>query len=84
MLKLLQLRLSFDWSLSNLSAMLRMNLLTYRERWRWLDHPYETPVAETLYQTNLICTPRVILIPFTSCAGANVTISRFRSSYCLK
>jgi hypothetical protein len=27
---------------------------------------------------------RIILIPFTSCAGANVTISRFRSSYCLK
>ena len=46
LLKLMQLRSSFGWSLSNLAAMLRMNLLTYRDLWKWLDAPYEYPAAE--------------------------------------
>lgn len=48
-LKLLQLRSSFGWSVSNLAAMLRMNLLTYRDLWRWLDDPYDTPVTEPVF-----------------------------------
>ena len=48
LLKLLQLRSAFGWSLSNLAAMLRMNLLTYRELWKWLDDPYRYPAAEPL------------------------------------
>ena len=31
------------WSLSNLAAMLRLNLFTYRELPAWLQHPYHTP-----------------------------------------
>jgi len=31
------------WSLSNLAAMLRLNLFTYRELMDWLDDPYRTP-----------------------------------------
>ncbi|NLK42407.1 MAG: hypothetical protein GX298_10195 [Planctomycetes bacterium] len=30
-------------SLSNLAAMLRFNLLTYRDLWAWLNQPYHTP-----------------------------------------
>ena len=26
--------------------MLRMNLLTYRDLWKWLDEPYVYPAAE--------------------------------------
>ena len=33
------------WSLSNLVAMLRMNLVAYRDIWRWLDDPYSNPAA---------------------------------------
>lgn len=33
------------WSFSNMSAMLRMNLFTYRSLLAWLDKPYETPPA---------------------------------------
>ena len=33
------------WSVSVLSAMLRMNLFTYRLLPEWLDEPYETPPA---------------------------------------
>ena len=42
-LRILQMRSTFGWSLSNLSAMLRFNLLTYRELWSWLNQPFETP-----------------------------------------
>ena len=45
-LKYLQLKSKFGWSLSNLTSMVRMNLLTYRDLWAWLDAPFETPVAE--------------------------------------
>ena len=31
------------WSMSNLAAMLRLNLFTYRELQAWLDHPFSTP-----------------------------------------
>lgn len=44
-LKILQMRSTFGWSLSNLAAMLRFNLLTYRDLWVWLDQPYQTPAT---------------------------------------
>jgi hypothetical protein len=44
-LKILQMRSTFGWSLSNLAAMLRFNLLTYRDLWVWLDQPYQTPAV---------------------------------------
>jgi hypothetical protein len=46
LLKFLQLKSSWKWSLSNLSAMLRFNLLTYRDLWAWLDDPYGVPIRE--------------------------------------
>jgi hypothetical protein len=42
-LRFLQLRSRFNWSLSNLVALLRMNLFTHRDLWAWLNKPYETP-----------------------------------------
>ncbi len=44
--KYLKLRSTFGWSLSNLIALLRMNLFTYRDLWSWLDIPFEIPVIE--------------------------------------
>jgi hypothetical protein len=41
LLRFLQLRSTFHWSLSNLVALLRMNLFTYRDLWAWLDQPFE-------------------------------------------
>lgn len=46
LLKFLQLKSSWNWSLSNLAAMLRFNLLTYRDLWAWLDAPFDVPVVE--------------------------------------
>lgn len=42
-LKYLKFRSMFGWSLSNLVAMLRYNLFTYRDLWAWIDNPYEVP-----------------------------------------
>ena len=42
-LRYLQLSSRFGWSLSNLVALLRMNLFTHRDLRRWLDAPFATP-----------------------------------------
>lgn len=42
-LRYLQLRSKYAWSLSNLVALLRMNLFTHRDFWAWLDKPFEIP-----------------------------------------
>jgi len=42
-LRYLQLLSRFPWSLSNLVALLRMNLFTHRALWSWLDQPFEIP-----------------------------------------
>jgi len=42
-LKFLQLKARYGWSLSKLVALLRWNLFTYRDLWEWLDNPDETP-----------------------------------------
>jgi hypothetical protein len=42
-LKYMTFRSRFGWSISNLVAMLRYNLFTYRNLWEWIDSPYETP-----------------------------------------
>jgi len=42
-LKYLQIKARFGWSLSNLVALLRMNLFVYRDLWTWLHDPYSPP-----------------------------------------
>ncbi len=44
-LRYLQLKAKFAWSLSNLAALLRQQLFMYRDLGRWLDEPYEAPPA---------------------------------------
>jgi hypothetical protein len=43
LLKYLQMRSRIAWSLSNLVALLRMNLFVHRDLWKWIDEPYEPP-----------------------------------------
>jgi Domain of unknown function (DUF4372)/Transposase DDE domain len=43
LLRYLQLSSHFDWSLSNLVALLRMNLFTHRDLMAWLDEPFAAP-----------------------------------------
>jgi len=43
LLKYLQFQSTLSWSLSTLVALLRSNLFTYRDRWSWINHPFEVP-----------------------------------------
>ena len=44
-LKYLQMKSKFSWSLSTLAALLRQQLFFYRGLWEWLDAPFEAPPA---------------------------------------
>ena len=54
LLKYLQLRSRLNWALSNLVALLHWNLFTYRDLWRWLDNPFETPPLPPIPQQILL------------------------------
>jgi hypothetical protein len=43
LLKYLQFRATLSWALSNLVALLRWNLFTYRNLWEWINKPLDTP-----------------------------------------
>jgi hypothetical protein len=56
-LRFLQLQACFSWSLSNLVALLRMNLFTHRDLWSWLNKPFEippVPYEQQQYQLQLV------------------------------
>ena len=44
-LKYLQLKSTFSWSLSTLAALLRQQLFFYRDLWAWLNDPFQAPPA---------------------------------------
>jgi hypothetical protein len=43
LLRYLQLKSQFGWSMSNLVALLRMNLFTHRDLMAWLNEPFAVP-----------------------------------------
>jgi hypothetical protein len=43
-LRYLQLRSTWCWSLSNLVALLRQQLFVYRDLWNWINQPFRPPV----------------------------------------
>ena len=60
LLRYLQLRAKFGWSLSNLAALLRQQLFVHREVWRWLDEPFQPPPG----------LPQTAVQPFLASYGA--------------
>jgi hypothetical protein len=52
-IKYLQMRASFQWSLSNLVALLRQQLFVYRDLWMWLNEPFQAPPVVAAAQLNL-------------------------------
>ena len=59
LLKYLQFKSRLGWALSNLVALLRWNLFTYRDLWAWIDNPYETP-PETAGPEQLMLPARLL------------------------
>jgi len=54
-LKYLQLKSTFGWSLSNLVAMLRLQLFVYRDLHAWLNAPFQAPPAlEGIHDVQLV------------------------------
>ena len=45
LIKSLQIKSTFDWSLSNLVALLRQQLFVYRDLFTWLNNPFQPPPA---------------------------------------
>jgi Transposase DDE domain/Domain of unknown function (DUF4372) len=43
LIKFLQLKATFGWSLSNLVALLRQQLFVYRDLWVWMNDPFQAP-----------------------------------------
>jgi len=60
-LKYLQLRASYGWSLSNLVALLRQQLFVYRDLFAWLNQPFEPPPA--------LAPPAVVQLPLLPAAS---------------
>jgi hypothetical protein len=57
LLRWLRLKSTYGWSLSNLIAMLRMQLFVYRDLWLWLNNPFEGPPQ--------LVTSEQLLLPLT-------------------
>lgn len=56
----LQFRSDFRWAVSNLVALLRWNLFSYRDLWQWLNRPFDTPPqALAQLQLNLDSIPKL-------------------------
>ena len=54
LIKYLQFKSKFNWSLSNLVAFLRWNLFTYRNLWDWINQPFEVlPIVPKSVQYRL-------------------------------
>jgi IS4 transposase len=54
LLRWLQMRSSFGWSLLNLVALLRQQVFVYRDLLVWLDHPFEPPPECSLAEQLLL------------------------------
>ena len=46
LLKFLQFRSRIGWSLSNLVALLRLNLFLHKDLWEWIDAPFDLPLDQ--------------------------------------
>lgn len=47
-LKYMQFKSKFDWSLSNLVALLRWNLFSHKDLWVWLNRPFDEPPVQKI------------------------------------
>lgn len=56
-LRYLQLRSTWKWSLSNLVALLRYQLFVYRDLWSWINQPFRPPVDLDDGQMSLALNP---------------------------
>ena len=56
LVKILHMRSSFGWHLSNFCVLLRQQLFVYRDLWKWIDDPFQAPETAPPPQLELIFT----------------------------
>jgi hypothetical protein len=56
LVRYLQLRSTWKWSLSNLVALLRCQLFVYRDLWKWINELFQPPVELDAPQMTLVFT----------------------------
>jgi len=54
LVKILHIRSSFGWHLSNFMVLLRQQLFVYRDLWKWIDDPFQAPEAPPFPQLELV------------------------------
>lgn len=57
LIKFLKFKSTRNWSMSNLVALLRWNLMTYRDLWLWLNNPFDTPPDNDLFEQKTLPIP---------------------------
>jgi len=53
LIRYMQFQSKCGWALCRLVALLRLNLFSYRDLWKWLDNPFEVPPEQPPYQMEL-------------------------------
>lgn len=53
LIKYLQFKSKCGWALCRLVSLLRLNLFSYRDLWKWLDDPFDVPPEQPPYQMEL-------------------------------
>jgi hypothetical protein len=43
LVKILYMKSTFGWHLSNFMVLLRQQLFVYRDLWTWIDDPFQAP-----------------------------------------
>jgi hypothetical protein len=54
LVKILHMRSSFGWHLSNFMVLLRQQLFVYRDLWKWIDDPFQAPETAPPPQLELL------------------------------
>jgi hypothetical protein len=73
LIKYLQLRATFGWSLSNLVALLCQQLFVYRDLWVWLNAPFQPPpVPVSVPQQLPLALPETGLLTWTAAESSSL------------
>jgi hypothetical protein len=54
LVKILHMKSTFGWHLSNFTVLLRQQLLVYRDLWTWIDDPFQAPETPPTTQLELV------------------------------
>jgi hypothetical protein len=54
LVKILHMKSTFGWHLSNFMVLLRQQLFVYRDLWKWINDPFQAPKTPPTPQLELV------------------------------